>query len=173
MLRKIESVFVRANQAAISAMMAVMFVLVFLNVLGRYGIGKSWAAAEEVSTFLMIWIAYLGAGLALREGRHAAIDILLDKLPRGACRFVRAALGVIILVFFGVLAVLGFQMSAFGWSMETVATQIPAGIPYLAIPIGSIIFCLHLLFIFDRWVDRRWEEIEIPEADIEMEGDPA
>ncbi len=71
------------------------------NVLGRYGIGKSWAAAEEVSTFLMIWVAYLGAGLALREGRNAAIDIVFEKLPLGACRFIRAILGVVILVFCG------------------------------------------------------------------------
>ena len=169
MIEKFERFFVRANQILISVMMLVMFILVFTNVLGRYGIGKSWAAAEEISTFLMIWVAYLGAGLALREGRHAAIDIFLDKLPADACRFVRAILGIIIIAFFGVLAYLGFQMSVFGWSTETTATQIPAGIPYLAIPIGSLIFCLHLVLVFRDWMDRRWEEIAIPETDIPIE----
>ena len=64
MLEKFDRFFVRANQVFIGAMMMAMFVLVFINVLGRYGIGKTWAAAEEISTFLMIWVAYLGAGLA-------------------------------------------------------------------------------------------------------------
>ena len=107
MLERFDRFFVRANRALIGVMMLIMFVLVFLNVLGRYGIGKSWAAAEEISTFLMIWVAYLGAGLALREGRHAAIDMLQDRLPSGLRRGLRTLLGVVIVVFFGVLAWLG------------------------------------------------------------------
>jgi len=169
MLEKFDRFLVRANQTLIGVMMLVMFILVFINVLGRYGIGKSWAAAEEISTFLMIWVAYLGAGLALREGRHAAIDMLQDRLPVGLRRPLRAFLGVVILVFFGVLAWLGIRMSIFGWPQETIATQMPTGIPYLAIPLGSIMFCLHLVLTFKDWVDRRWEEIALPEADFGTE----
>jgi TRAP-type C4-dicarboxylate transport system permease small subunit len=169
MLEKFDRFFVRANQLLIGVMMLVMFVLVFTNVLGRYGIGKTWAAAEEISTFLMIWVAYLGAGLALREGRHAAIDMFQDKLPAGLRRPLRALLGIVILGFFGVLAWLGIRMSIFGWAQETIATQMPTGIPYLAIPLGSLMFCMHLLLTFKEWMDRRWEEIGVPESDIGTE----
>jgi TRAP-type transport system small permease protein len=169
MLEKFDRFFVRTNQFLIGVMMLVMFVLVFINVLGRYGIGKSWAAAEEISTFLMIWVAYLGAGLALREGRHAAIDMFQDKLPVGLRRALRVLLGVVILAFFGVLAWLGVRMSIFGWSQETIATQMPTGIPYLAIPLGSTMFCMHLVLTFKDWVDKRWEEIAVTEADIGTE----
>jgi TRAP-type C4-dicarboxylate transport system permease small subunit len=169
MLAKFDRFFVKTNQILIGVMMLVMFILVFINVLGRYGIGKSWAAAEEISTFLMIWVAYLGAGLALREGRHAAIDMVQDKLPAGLRRSVRALLGIVMLAFFGVLAWLGIRMSIFGWAQETIAIQMPTGVPYLAIPLGSITFCMHLVLTFKDWVDRRWEEIAVPEADIGME----
>jgi TRAP-type C4-dicarboxylate transport system permease small subunit len=169
MLEKFDRFLVRTNRLFIGVMMLVMFILVFINVLGRYGIGKSWAAAEEISTFLMIWIAYLGAGLALREGRHAAIDMFQDKLPAGLRRSVRTLLGVVILAFFGVLVWLGIRMSIFGWTQETIATQMPTGIPYLAIPLGSIMFCLHLVLTFRDWLDKRWEEIAVPEADLGKE----
>lgn len=169
MLEKFDRFFVRANQILIGVMMLTMFVLVFINVLGRYGIGKTWAAAEEVSTFLMIWVAYLGAGLALREGRHAAIDMFQDKLPPKLRRFLRASLGLLMLIFFGLLAWLGIRMSIFGWAQETIATQIPTGIPYLAIPLGSVMFCLHLVLTFKDWVDKRWEEIADSEADLGVE----
>lgn len=169
MLGKFDRLFVRANQLVIGVMMLAMFLLVFINVLGRYGIGRTWAAAEEISTFLMIWVAYLGAGLALREGRHAAIDMFQDKLPPGLRRPMRALLGIVILCFFGVLVWLGVRMSIFGWSQETIATQMPTGIPYLAIPLGSLIFCMHLVLTFKDWMDKRWEEIAEPEADIGAE----
>ncbi len=169
MLERFDRFFVRANQVLIGVMMLVMFVLVFINVVGRYGFDVSYAPAEEISTFLMIWVAYLGAGLALREGRHAAIDMIQDKLPVNLRRALRGLLGVVILVFFGLLAWLGIRMSIFGWSQETIATQIPTGIPYLAIPLGAMIFCMHLVLTFKDWMDRRWEEIAIPDENIGTE----
>jgi len=169
MLEKFDRFFVRANQLLIGVMMLVMFILVFINVVGRYGFNVSYAPAEEISTFLMIWVAYLGAGLALREGRHAAIDMFQDRLPVNLRRPLRALLGVLILFFFGVLAWLGIRMSIFGWSQETIATQMPTGIPYLAIPLGAIMFCLHLVLTFKDWMDRRWEQITVPDETISEE----
>ena len=169
MLEKFERFFVRTNQVLIGLMMLVMFILVFINVVGRYGFNVSYAPAEEISTFLMIWVAYLGAGLALREGRHAAIDMIQDRLPVNLRRPLRGLLGGVILAFFGTLAWLGIRMSIFGWSQETIATQIPTGIPYLAIPLGALIFCMHLILTFKDWMDKRWEEIAVADESIGAE----
>jgi TRAP-type C4-dicarboxylate transport system permease small subunit len=158
LLRKLETVFVRTNQVLIGLMMVGMFVLVFINVVTRYIFGFSFATTEEISTFLMIWITYLGAGLALREGRLAAIDLFQDFLPHKTRRIVRALLGVVILIFFGLLAYYGARMAQFGWAQETWATQIPRGIPYLAVPIGAVVFGLHLVLMFREWLDREWHK---------------
>jgi TRAP-type C4-dicarboxylate transport system permease small subunit len=169
MLAKFDRFFVRANQALIGVMMLAMFILVFINVVGRYGFDVSYAPAEEISTFLMIWVAYLGAGLALREGRHAAIDMLQDRLPVRLRRPLRVLLGAVILAFFGALAWLGVRMSIFGWDQETIATQIPTGIPYLAIPLGAVMLGLHLVLAFKDWVDRRWQETARIEETLDAE----
>jgi TRAP-type C4-dicarboxylate transport system permease small subunit len=171
MLLKLETVFVRVNQWLIGVMMAMMFVLVFINVVTRYIFGFSFATTEEISTFLMIWITYIGAGLALREGRLAAIDLFQDLLPAKLRPIMRGFLGVAILAFFGILAYYGFKMVQFGWAQETWATQIPRGIPYLAIPIGAAVFGLHLVLMFREWIDRNWfdsqltDELDMVEED--------
>ena len=90
MLAKLEHIFLRTNQVLIGGMMGIMFILVFVNVVTRYIFGLSFATTEEISTFLMIWITYIGAGLALREGRLAAIDLFQDMLPPKSLRFFRA-----------------------------------------------------------------------------------
>ena len=151
-----ERVFVGMNRAAIGLMMAIMFVLVFANVVTRYLFGISIATSDEVSTFLMIWVTYLGAGLALREGRHAAIDLFQDMLPEKIRNTFRAILGILILAFFAALAYYGFRFAIFGWSQETAATQIPKGIPYLAIPVGAVLFGIHLIIMFRKWISREW-----------------
>lgn len=171
MLRQLETVFVRVNQWLIGVMMVVMFVLVFINVVTRYIFGFSFATTEEISTFLMIWITYIGAGLALREGRLAAIDLFQDLLPTKLRPTMRAFLGVAILVFFGILAYYGFKMVKFGWGQETWATQIPRGIPYLAIPIGATVFGLHLVLMFREWVDRNWFDSQLTDEMDMVEED--
>ncbi|PKN64783.1 MAG: TRAP transporter large permease [Deltaproteobacteria bacterium HGW-Deltaproteobacteria-15] len=154
-----EKLFVRVNQWIVASMLGVMFILVFANVVTRYCLGFSIATSEEVSTFLMIAITYLGAGLALREGRHASIDFLQDRLSETPRRVLRAFLGGALLLFFLLLAYFGVKLCILGWSQETSVTQIPRGIPYLALPIGSVVFAIHLALIFKQWLVRSWEQV--------------
>ena len=158
MMGRIEQIIVRGNTFIIGLMMIIMFFLVFTNVVTRYCFGFSIATAEEVSTFLMIWVTYFGAGLALREGRHASIDIFQDLFSPRVRTIIRILLGVMLIVFFALLCWYGARFAHFGWGVETIATQIPKGIPYLCIPIGAALFIVHLLFVFRNWVDRSWKE---------------
>ncbi len=167
MLRRLEELYLRINRLLVGLMMGAMFVFVFANVVTRYGFGFSIAWTEEVSSFLLIWVTFLGAGLALREGRHVAIDFFQDRMPEGARRMLRTALGLVILAFFGLLVFYGIQFVIFGWSKLTIVTLIPRGIPYLAVPIGAAMFALHLLFIFRRFVERDWEAMHSEEASDE------
>jgi TRAP-type C4-dicarboxylate transport system permease small subunit len=154
-LARLERTLVAVNRALLGLMMLAMTALVFTNVVTRYGFGFSIAWVEEVSLYLMIWIAYLGAGLAMREGRHVAIETFQDRLPAGVVPWVRAAVGAAVLAFLACLAALGFEFARFAMDQETPVLEIPAGIPYLAIPIGAVVFGLHLLLVFGDYDARR------------------
>jgi TRAP-type C4-dicarboxylate transport system permease small subunit len=156
MLQRFEAGLIAANRWAVFLMMAAMATLVFLNVICRYMLNFSIIWAEEVSQYLMIWIAYLGAGLALREGRHVALDMIQDRLPARAGRGLRAAIAGLVLLFLGAITVLGVQFALFVWSQETPVLNISLGIPSLAIPIGTCLFALHLLLMFRGFVARQW-----------------
>jgi TRAP-type C4-dicarboxylate transport system permease small subunit len=56
--------------------------------------------------------------------------------------------------------VLGFQFVSFAWSQETPAMNIPFGIPYLAVPIGALLFIAHLLLMGRAYVERRYDPVE-------------
>ncbi|WP_428268189.1 TRAP transporter small permease [Haliangium sp.] len=150
----LERALVAANRAVIAALMMAMFGLVFTNVVTRYGLGISIAWAEEVARYLMIWTTFLGAGLALREGRHVAVDLLLDRLPRAATTWIRRAIAALMLAFLAALTYLGAQFVGFGWAQESPVTQIPMGVPYLAIPLGALLFAVHLVFLLRAFVAR-------------------
>lgn len=160
-----ERAFVAINKALVGLMMAVMFLLVFTNVVTRYGFGFSIGWAEEVSRFIMVWCTFIAAGLALREGRHVAIEVLQDKLPEQARRLLRLGIFLALLAFAVGTVWLGARFAIFAWDKETMVTQIPRGIPYLGIPVGMAFFALHLLFFARRFLNRDWDHAALDEAD--------
>jgi TRAP-type C4-dicarboxylate transport system permease small subunit len=164
-----ERVLVTVNRWIIIAMMAVMVVLVFVNVFCRYILNFSIIWAEEVSQYLMVWVAFLAAGLALRQGRHVAIEILQDRLPSRARRMTRHFVALLLVVFMGILIVLGFQFAHFAWDQESPVLNIPLGIPYLAVPIGALLLMIHLFFLYRAYIDGRYEAVESLEAEIDEE----
>ncbi|MEX0758415.1 MAG: TRAP transporter small permease subunit, partial [Tistlia sp.] len=58
---------------------------------------------------------------------------------------------------------LGIAFVEFGWSKETMATQIPRGVPYLALPIGAALFLVHLLLFAARYVQEGYLFADLPE----------
>ncbi|MDB5958425.1 TRAP transporter small permease [Ramlibacter sp.] len=80
------NLLVRAAERVVEALMALdlalIVLLVFSNVVGRYGFGAGFAGAEEVSRLLFVWLVFLGAVLALRRGGHLGVALLQARLPR-------------------------------------------------------------------------------------------
>lgn len=68
----------------IAAALAVMVLLVFGNVVLRYGFNSGFTVSEELSRWLFVWLTFLGAVAALRDNAHLGTDMLVGKLgPRG------------------------------------------------------------------------------------------
>lgn len=145
------------NRAIVGLALLIVFVIVFANVVGRYGFGQSFAWVEEVARHLMILGAFCGAGLALREGRLAAITTVPELMAGWMARALRWAIVFVMFVFMAVMLWLGVEFVQFGWDKETMSTGISRGIPYLAIPIGCALFLLQLAFFAKRFVAQDFE----------------
>jgi TRAP-type C4-dicarboxylate transport system permease small subunit len=157
MLARFEAAFLAANRTLIFAIMSAMVALVFANVVFRYGFGISLNWVEEVSRYLMVALAFFSAGLAMREGRIVALELVQTLCPPEVGRAMRIAVAVIILVFILTLMVTGVQFAMFAWQNETPVLNIPQGIPYLVVPLGSLVFIIHFVLIFRPYVNRTVE----------------
>ncbi|MCE4554648.1 TRAP transporter small permease [Roseateles cellulosilyticus] len=71
----------RAIDLLIAAALAVMVVLVFGNVVLRYAFNSGIAVSEEVSRWLFVWLCFLGAVVAMKDGAHLGTDMLVSRLP--------------------------------------------------------------------------------------------
>ncbi|MGE0097454.1 MAG: TRAP transporter small permease [Hydrogenophaga sp.] len=68
--------------ALLALMLLTMVAMVLSNVVLRYGFSTGIASSEELSRTLFIWLTFIGAVVATREGTHLGVDSLLRRLPR-------------------------------------------------------------------------------------------
>jgi TRAP-type transport system small permease protein len=81
MLDRAVHALMRRLEALIGWMLALMVVLVFGNVVLRYGFNSGIAISEEVSRYLFIWLTFVGAVIAVHEHAHLGVDTLPRLLP--------------------------------------------------------------------------------------------
>jgi TRAP-type C4-dicarboxylate transport system permease small subunit len=72
--------YCRVLDALIALLLAIMVVLVFGNVLLRYGFNSGITVSEELSRWLFVWMTFLGAIVAIKEHGHLGTDFLVSRL---------------------------------------------------------------------------------------------
>ncbi|OOF44712.1 C4-dicarboxylate ABC transporter permease [Rodentibacter trehalosifermentans] len=135
----------KALEALVVFILSVMSILVFLNVVLRYGFNSSISVTEEVSRYMFIWLTFLAAVLAFNENRHVNVTILTDKLSPNR----RNILGVVtdsIMLYCCYLIVDGswiqFQLN---WTNLAPISGLPQGITYLASVVAGTLIGLLLI----------------------------
>lgn len=100
---------------------------------------------EEVSLILMVWLAMLGSGLAVRAAEHLSVDILTRQLPKRLQRALERAVWLAFAGFGGYLMWYGFELSQRTMTQTFAATQLPVGWMYLGLPVGGALMAIYAL----------------------------
>ena len=147
----------RLEEILIGTLLAASTLLVFVAVVHRYGTGIplfypfliglhiSWA--QELSIYMIIWVAKFGAAYGVRTGIHVGVDVLVNQLTPTYRRPV-----VLFSLFCGALftAVIGtmgasFVIGLYPTDQTSPDLEIPSWIVYLCIPFGSYLMCFRFL----------------------------
>jgi len=72
----------KAIDVTLAFLLLGMVVMVFGNVLLRYAFNSGIQISEELSRFFFIWLVFIGAIIAMREGKHLGMDNFVARLSR-------------------------------------------------------------------------------------------
>lgn len=70
-----------ALEAFASVLLFILTVMVFLNVVLRYGFNSGITVTEELGRMLFVWLVFAGAILAAGSDSHVRVDMFTRKLP--------------------------------------------------------------------------------------------
>ena len=77
----------RLIEHIIAILLVLMVVLVFSNVILRYGFNSGITVSEELSRWFFVWMIFLGAVVAIKERAHLGTDMLVSRLPAFGKKF--------------------------------------------------------------------------------------
>jgi TRAP-type C4-dicarboxylate transport system permease small subunit len=144
LMRAIERILALALLAAIA--------LNFANVIGRYVFGRTLTGADEMQTYAMVWIAFLGAGVVAWRGEHLRMDILARRLPSGiqiGLRWLEGAL-VVLLGGFALWQSVRYVESMLRLGANSPMAQIPMWLPHGGVAAGLALLILAALWRLAR-----------------------
>jgi tripartite ATP-independent transporter DctM subunit len=86
-LRRVERWLARSTELAAAILVAVEIATLLAGIIARYVFDRPLAWSDELASTLFLWLAMLGAVVALGRGEHMRLTALVDRLPdswRGA-----------------------------------------------------------------------------------------
>ncbi len=102
--------FFKLLEFLVVACMVAMVIMVFGNVVLRYGFNSGITVSDEMSRYCFIWLTYIGAMVAMRDGAHLGVDTLIRKLSLNGKK-VCFVISQLLMLFCNVLFLMGtYQM---------------------------------------------------------------
>jgi TRAP-type C4-dicarboxylate transport system permease small subunit len=139
----------KAFDAFVVIGMTIISLLIFSNVVLRYGFSSGIPFAVEVSRVVLVWVIFMGSVVALAKGAHLGVESLVVRLPpkaRLVCFLVSYGL---MLWCCWLLAEGSWALTVIEWSNVLALSGIPVGAIYLAGFVAAILMVLVLLL--DLW----------------------
>ncbi|MBW1862435.1 MAG: TRAP transporter small permease [Deltaproteobacteria bacterium] len=122
---------------------------IFIDVFLRYFFNKPSIWITEVSSYLFLYIIFLGTAYALQQGMHIRVTFLLDRFNDTLTRIINLVTSILAMIFS--LALL-WQTSVMTWSAfkedwtSPTMLSAPYAYIYIVMVVGSFLLCLTFTF---------------------------
>jgi tripartite ATP-independent transporter DctM subunit len=130
-------------EAVAAALIAIELLLLFAGIVARYVLRIPLVWSDELSGILFLWLAILGATIALRRGAHMRMTAFVSALTADRAAIFGVVATVAAAAFMVILVYPAIETTGDEWPVVTPALEISNAWRLAAIPVG---FGLMLLF---------------------------
>ncbi|MDA3951569.1 MAG: TRAP transporter small permease [Spirochaeta sp.] len=138
----------RFEEGVLLVLFPAMVIVVFVATVARYLNLFPMFWGEELARYIMVYLAYTGAGLAMKTGSHISISFLVDRIANRKIRMVFDVMRLLVLLFFTfsiVLMMLNIIQRLIAMNQTSPAMFIPIWTMYAAVPYGMILVSIRAM----------------------------
>ena len=139
----------RIEKITLTVMLSVMILLAFIQIILRNVFSSGIAWGDPLVRYLVLWVGFIGASLATREGKHITIEVFSRWLSDLGNRYLQAISSFISALVCALLVFAGWTFVSNEAQMGgTTFLQIPLWIPQIIIPVAFAMMTLRFFLRF-------------------------
>jgi len=132
---------IRIDHWIVAVLLFTMASIAFINVLSRYLFHFSFAATEEVTINLFVWMTVVGSGIAFERGGQLGMVTLYNVFPRKFKRLVilfSSILSALLFILVDIYMIQAIYDELTLFHATSAALAIPVSIYYVGVPVFSV-----------------------------------
>ena len=142
----------------------IMALCVFLQFFTRYVLNDSYAWTEEIATYCLIAVVFIGSAMCVRLSRHIQVDLVYRYLPHVVGRALSTVIDIIRIAFFGYAIKLVWQFIQIIGDERMTTIKFQKGFVYYAVLLGfALMFARSIQVAVENW-RRGYSILERPGA---------
>lgn len=172
----------RAEEAVICILLVLTTLLVFLDVVMRFGFNTGFMWTQELTLHMSAWFVLFGASYGLKVGSHIGMDAFVKLFSRTGRRVLTTIAAVLAIIYCGLIFYGSWiylkKMKMIGIDLEDI--PIPAWLAHGMLLVGFAFLIIRLLIILIavitgkadgfKHADEAKESMELAEDIIKEEG---
>ncbi|MBR1088020.1 TRAP transporter small permease [Bradyrhizobium manausense] len=148
----------------------VMAFAVFLQFFTRYVLNDSYAWTEEIATYCLIGVVFIGASMCVRMSRHIQVDLIYRYLPHLAARALSTLIDLIRIAFFGYAIKLVWVYIQIIGDENMTTINFPKNYVYYAVLLGFVLMFVRSVQVALQHRRQGYSILERPGAYDGIEG---
>ncbi|WP_341988586.1 TRAP transporter small permease [Azorhizobium sp. AG788] len=142
----------------------VMAGLVFLQFFTRYVLNDSYSWTEELASYTLVAVVFLGSAMCVRLSRHIQVDLIYRFLPPAVGRVAATVVDGVQVAFFAYACWLMWRYISLVGDEPMVMVQASKGILYWAVFAAFVLMLLRSVQVAIANLRRGYSPLERPEA---------
>lgn len=138
--------------------------LVFTQFFTRYVLNDSFAWTEELASYSLVVVVFLGAAMCVRLSRHIQVDLLYRFLPAPVGRGLATIVDIVRILFFAYAVWLLWRYVGLVGEEPMVMVDAPKSILYYAVFAGFVLMLGRSIQVAIADFRRGYSALERPEA---------
>ncbi len=148
----------------------VMTLAVFLQFFTRYVLNDSYAWTEEIATYCLIGVVFIGSSMCVRLSRHIQVDLVYRYLPRLVARAMSTVIDLIRIAFFGYAIKLVWVYIQIIGDEQMTTINFPKNYVYYAVLLGFVLMFVRSVQVAIQHLRQGYSILERPGAYDGFEG---
>jgi len=149
-LERLSDMINKFSRSLVLIIMVAMVFVISLQVFCRYVLNSALIWPEELTIFLLSWMTFIGAAIALRSWEHIGIDFFVRGLSSNLRKAVNIVVRLSVLLFVVFLLVTGINLVTSSNNMISEALRISLVWPRLSVPVGASFMLIHVIYLTYR-----------------------